>query len=98
MSAFVDFFCRVLRLNPSRVASRGPSLCDLSNGADARVVGIDLPAPVRQRLLELGFLPGTRLRAVRRAPLGDPLEIEVRGYRLSLRCREAKGIRVEEGV
>ena len=42
----------------------------------------------------MGLLVGTRVELVRFAPLGDPVEIEVRGYRLSLRKREAAGIRV----
>lgn len=47
------------------------------------------------RLREMGLLPGTRLKLVRTAPLGDPLEVEVRGYRLTLRRSEADQIRVE---
>jgi Fe2+ transport system protein FeoA len=43
----------------------------------------------------MGLLPGTRLTLVRTAPLGDPLEIEVRGYRLSLRRADADSILVE---
>lgn len=43
----------------------------------------------RLRLMEMGILPGTRIRFVRRAPLGDPLEVEVRGFHLSLRATEA---------
>jgi len=46
------------------------------------------------RLMELGLVPGTHVRFVRRAPLGDPLEVEVRGYRLSLRHSEAGSIGV----
>jgi Fe2+ transport system protein FeoA len=69
-------------------------LHDLPDGARARVVAIELPAPARRRLMELGFLPGTPLHAVRRAPLGDPMQVELRGYHLSLRAREAGGIRV----
>lgn len=48
--------------------------------------------PFRRRLLELGLVPGTPVRVVRRAPLGDPLELAVRGGRLSLRAREAASI------
>jgi ferrous iron transport protein A len=47
------------------------------------------------RLREMGLLPGTRVKLVRRAPLGDPIEIEVRGYHLSLRRDEAEHIVVE---
>ena len=44
---------------------------------------------LRRRLLEMGLVPGTEIHLIRRAPLGDPLEIGVRGYRLSLRRAEA---------
>jgi Fe2+ transport system protein FeoA len=43
----------------------------------------------------MGLLPGTRLTLVRTAPLGDPLEIEIRGYRLSLRRTEAEVLLVD---
>ncbi len=50
---------------------------------------------VAQRLLELGFVPGTVVRVVRYAPFGDPIEVELRGYHLSLRKAEAALIEVE---
>ena len=46
------------------------------------------------RLMEMGLLPGTQIRFVRRAPLGGPLEVEMRGFHLSLRAKEAESIRV----
>ena len=45
-------------------------------------------------LADLGFCPGTRVRVVRRAPLGDPVLYELRGYRIALRRSEARLIRV----
>jgi ferrous iron transport protein A len=51
--------------------------------------------PVRRRLLELGLTPGTRVQIVGVSPLGDPLELEVRGSRLSVRKKEALNIEVE---
>ena len=50
--------------------------------------------PVRRRLLELGLTPGTRIRVVGVSPLGDPLELEVRGSRLSIRKKDALNIQV----
>jgi ferrous iron transport protein A len=65
----------------------------LSPGEQGTVATLSgLPAPARQRLQEMGVIRGTRLRFVRRAPLGDPIEIHVKGYRLMLRCTEARGI------
>jgi len=51
-----------------------------------------------RRLMEMGLIPGTEVRFVRTAPLGDPLEIELRGYNLSLRRAEAALISVSAGV
>lgn len=49
----------------------------------------------RRRLLEMGFVPGTPLRVVRLAPLGDPMQVELHGYHVSLRRSEARAILVE---
>jgi Fe2+ transport system protein FeoA len=61
-------------------------------GARGRVVSFDLRPDQRQRLLELGLTTGAELEIIRFAPLGDPIEIRVRGYCLSLRKHEAQGI------
>jgi Fe2+ transport system protein FeoA len=47
------------------------------------------------RLMEMGLLPGTEVRFVRRAPLGGPLEVEIRGFHLSLRLKEAEHIGIK---
>lgn len=49
---------------------------------------------LRCRLLEMGVLAGTEVTLIRRAPLGDPLELRLRGYALSLRREEAEAIEV----
>ena len=55
-------------------------------GVIQKISGISL---VMQRLLEMGLTPGTKVEVVRFAPLGDPMEIEIRGYRLSIRKQDA---------
>jgi ferrous iron transport protein A len=70
------------------------ALADLEPGSDARVEAVDPGSAIGRRLLDLGFVPGTGVRVVRRAPLGDPVEYELRGYRLCLRRSEALRIRV----
>ena len=72
----------------------GVSLVTLAARQIARITGFDLPPERRARLLEMGLTTGAQIQLIRFAPLGDPVEIEVRGYRLSLRKREAAGIRV----
>ncbi|MBI5464233.1 MAG: ferrous iron transport protein A [Ignavibacteriales bacterium] len=53
---------------------------------------------LRRRLLEMGLVTGSKISLVRFAPLGDPLEISLRGYRLSLRKEEASRVLVERIV
>jgi ferrous iron transport protein A len=69
-----------------------PSIADLPLGADAVVAEIRCPRPVARRLMEMGVLPGTRVTVVRVAPLGDPIELTLRGYSLSIRRSEAAAI------
>ena len=66
----------------------------LAIGAEGNVAEINLPADVRARLMELGIVVGTPLKLVRFAPLGDPVELKVRGYHLTLRKHEAEQILV----
>ena len=60
------------------------------------VVRIEGDTPTLRRMVEMGLLPGTEVRALRRAPLGDPIEIWLRGYALTLRAEEARSIYVRE--
>jgi Fe2+ transport system protein FeoA len=67
-------------------------LSSLTPGDRAVVARIDIPPDQRGRLLEMGLLPGTSIELVRFAPLGDPVEIKLRNYHLSLRKLEADKI------
>ena len=69
-------------------------LTSLALGARGKVTEIRLPAADRPRLMEMGLLVGTTVEVVRFAPLGDPVEIKVRGYHLTLRRHEAELILV----
>jgi ferrous iron transport protein A len=64
-------------------------------GTTATVAEIKLPPESRPRLMELGLLVGTPIELIRFAPLGDPVEIRVRGYLLTLRKHEAERILVQ---
>ena len=64
------------------------TLSALEPGAEAVIVSMDAPGPIGRRLQDLGLLPGTPIRLIRRAPLGDPSIYELRGYRLCLRKSE----------
>src|SRR5437868_5576208 len=69
--------------------------CRLQMVQPARVAAVRGDAAVVQRLLELGVFEGEELELIAFAPLGDPLEIQFAGGRLSLRRREAAGIEME---
>ena len=68
---------------------------ELAVGESAHVVQVVGGDDVCRRLMEMGVTPGVELRCLGAAPLGDPLEFELRGYRLSLRRSEAKHIELE---
>ena len=71
------------------------TLASLNVGQRATVRFLPGQGNAYLRLREMGVLPGTVIRLARTAPMGDPLEIDVRGYRLSLRRSEAAAIEVE---
>lgn len=71
------------------------TLSSLKIGATATVTAIKVPPENKGRLLEMGLLVGTPVELIRFAPLGDPVEIKVRGYNLSLRKHEAELIWVK---
>jgi ferrous iron transport protein A len=70
-------------------------LTSLQVGSSATVTEIKIPPAERARLLEMGLLVGTPVQLIRFAPLGDPVEIKVRGYNLTLRKHEAEQIFVK---
>ena len=70
-------------------------LTSVALGAAATVAEIKVPPASRARLMEMGLLVGTTIQLVRFAPLGDPVEIKVRGYNLTLRKSEAEQIWVK---
>lgn len=75
--------------------SDASSLGELAVGTRAVVRQVAGSRRLRTRVLELGLLPGTEIEVVRKAPLGDPLELRLRGYSLSLRKADAAAIEVQ---
>ena len=71
-------------------------LTSITFGTVVTVAEINLPPASRPRLMEMGLLVGTKVELVRFAPMGDPVEIKVRGYNLTLRKNEADQILVKE--
>jgi Fe2+ transport system protein FeoA len=82
--------------SPLRLESFQPAmlLSEIQTGQAVQVVRITGQSSFRRRLMELGLVPGTRVELVRVAPLGDPVELLVRGASLSIRKAEAGVIEV----
>ena len=72
----------------------GSSLAQLPVGVRARVVAVNGSGAIARRLMEMGVVPGAPVSVIRIAPLGDPMQIRVRGYHLALRRTEAQTITV----
>ena len=70
-------------------------LADLPVGARARVHSVLGGDELSVRLLEMGLTPGVEVAVVGTAPLGDPVELELRGYRLSVRRSEAARVQID---
>jgi Fe2+ transport system protein FeoA len=83
---------------PARLASGTEPvrrLADLAPGEAGTIARVESETGIGRRLLDLGFIPGTLVRVIRRAPLGDPVSFEIRGTRMCLRRSEASRIWVE---
>ncbi len=70
-------------------------LSNMVLGQKGIVKSLNVEGAIRRRLFDMGITPGADVVMVKRAPLGDPIEITLRGYQLSLRKSEAIGVLVE---
>jgi ferrous iron transport protein A len=71
------------------------NLAKLTPGQRGRITTVGAAGPMRRRLMDMGLLPGQEITVEKVAPLGDPIEVTVRSYNLSLRKKEAEEIAVE---
>lgn len=72
------------------------NLAMLKPGERGKITKMDAIGPLKRRLMDMGVLVGEEVKVEKIAPLGDPIEITVKNYKLSLRKKEARGISVEE--
>jgi Fe2+ transport system protein FeoA len=70
-------------------------LDQLKVGEEGKITEVNAASRIKRRLLGLGLVPGEKVKLERIAPLGDPIEIFVKGFHLSLRKEEASGVMVE---
>jgi Fe2+ transport system protein FeoA len=79
---------------PETHADARMDLESIRPGGVVAVARVEAGGALRRRILEMGFVPGTLVRVVRYAPLGDPMEFVLHGYHISLRRSEARAILV----
>ena len=70
------------------------TLREMKPGQSGKVISIGESGPLKRRIMDMGITPGVEVKVVKMAPLGDPVEIRIRGYELSLRRDEAARIEV----
>lgn len=68
------------------------TLRDLKPGQEGTVASIATVGAMKRRIMDMGITPGVKVKIIKTAPLGDPIEVNVRGYELSLRKEEAQQI------
>ena len=70
------------------------TLDKLRPGQECLVVKVNIGGVTGQRLLDMGFIPKTKIKVIRNAPLVDPVDLLIKGYHLSMRHSEARGVEV----
>lgn len=70
-------------------------LSDFNVGETGRIVKVEGEGKIRRRLFDMGVTPGADIILMKKAPLGDPIEITIRGYELTLRKNEAIYVTIE---
>lgn len=71
------------------------NLAKLKPGEKGRITSIGSIGPLKRRLMDMGVLVGEDVKVLKVAPMGDPIEVSIKSYNLSLRKKEAEGIAVE---
>jgi ferrous iron transport protein A len=71
------------------------TLADLKPGQSGKILRINLAGALKRRMMDMGVVAGTDVRVEKIAPLGDPIEVHIKSYQLSLRKGEAAKIEVE---
>ncbi|MCL6560068.1 MAG: ferrous iron transport protein A [Firmicutes bacterium] len=71
------------------------NLAALKPGEKGKITKMEVVGPLKRRLMDMGVLVGEEVRVEKVAPLGDPIEVTIKNYNLSLRKKEAQGILVE---
>jgi len=79
----------------NKATERSLPLHELKIGQRGTIVRVGGEGPAKRRMMDMGLVAGTEVKVERVAPLGDPIEIKIKGYHLSLRKEEAVQVQVE---
>ncbi len=71
------------------------TLKELRPGQKGIVASVGTTGAMKRRIMDMGITPGVEIQVIKTAPLGDPIEVNVRGYELSLRKEEARQIQMQ---
>ena len=74
------------------------TLKDLKIGKTARICAVGGDGSLRRHFLDMGVIPGAEVTVIKYAPMGDPIQIQVRGYELTIRREDARKIALKEGT
>jgi ferrous iron transport protein A len=74
------------------------TLAELEIGKKSRIIAVHGQGTLRDRLLDMGLTPHTEVKIRKVAPMGDPIELTLRGYELTLRIDDAKNIEIEDDL
>lgn len=81
-----------MRKNKSKSVKN--TLKDLIPGESAIVTALDMTGSIKRRMIDMGITPGVKIDIIKEAPLGDPIEIRLRGYELAIRKSDAQNIKI----
>lgn len=79
------------------MSSQKMTINDLSIGAEGTITEVGGEGVLRLRFLDMGLIPGTKVKVQKIAPLGDPIQISIRGYELTIRRDDAAQIYIGKG-
>ncbi|MCK9190139.1 MAG: ferrous iron transport protein A [Sphaerochaetaceae bacterium] len=71
---------------------------DLNVGQSGIISAIDAPKEIKRRLMDMGFTRGIRVDVIKKAPMGDPLEVGIRGYNICIRKEQAANLMLKESI
>ena len=71
------------------------TIADMRTGSGAKILSVGGQRESRMHILGMGLIPGATVKVVKRAPMGDPIELQIRGFALSLRLADARSVEVE---